>query len=298
MNQDLAPIVLFIYNRPEHTRRTLEALNKNIGADRSALYVFADGPKENASAADLLLINQTRDVIKEKSWCQKVNLITRGNNMALEDNVIDGVSDVINRHGKAIILEDDILTAPYFLKYCNDALTIYENTKQIFSINGFMFPIDFQAKTETFLCPVATSSWGWATWADRWNLFETDPVYVNEIATDTWLKSRFNVGADNKVIMLKHMHTWDIRWYYTAFIRNGLGLFTTKSLVQNIGFDGSGTHPGNENLFQEIYTAPVPLVYQDAINLKHYAKMLNYVKPDPVSLKQRIKNRIKILLKR
>jgi hypothetical protein len=297
MNLDLAPIILFIYNRPGHTRRTLEALTKNIGADRSALYVFADGPKENASPADLNLINEARAVIREQSWCREVFLITREKNMDLEDNVIDGISHVINKHGKAIILEDDILTSPHFLQYCNDGLKVYENAKQVFSINGFMFPIDFQTEKETFLCPVATSSWGWATWADRWRLFETQPTYTNEINSDTLLKGRFDVGGQNKTVVLYYMNTWDIRWYYTAFIRNGLGLFPTKSLTLNMGFDGSGTHGGNENLQQEIFTSPITVNYTDSINLKHYAKLLNYVKIEPLTLKQQIKNKIKRMLR-
>ena len=296
MDIDLAPIILFIYNRPDHTRKTLEALNKNVLADSSVLYVFADGPKENAGNEDLDLINQTREVVKEKHWCKEVFLVTREKNMNLEDNVIDGVTNIINKYGKVIVLEDDIITSPYFLQYCNDGLKIYENSKQIFSINGFMFPIDFETGAETFLCPVATSSWGWATWADRWNLFETNPVYVNEIDRNTFLKGRFNVGIHNKINMLKYMDTWDIRWYYTAFIRNGLGLFPTRSLTQNIGFDGSGTHRGNENLVQELYSSSIPIIYHDNINLSHYSKLLNYGKSEPITLKQKIKNIIRKML--
>jgi hypothetical protein len=146
------------------------------------------------------------------------------------------------------------------------------------------------------LCPIATNSTGWATWADRWNLFETNPGYINEIDTNCFLRDRFNVGLQNKMMMLKYMNTWDIRWYYTAFIRNGLGVFPTKSLILNIGFDGSGTHPGWEDLVQELYTSPIPIVYQDTINLKHYSKMLNFIKPEPISTKQRIKNLIKRVL--
>ncbi|MDB5142371.1 MAG: glycosyltransferase, partial [Mucilaginibacter sp.] len=137
---------------------------------------------------------------------------------------------------------------------------------------------------------------GWATWADRWNLFETNPGYVNELDTDHFLKNRFNVGIQNKMFLLKYMNTWDIRWYYTAFIRNGLGVFPTKSLILNIGFDGSGTHKCGENPWQELYTSPIPVIYCDSINLKHYSKLLNFVKPEPVSIKQRIKNRIKRLI--
>ena len=290
MNTDLAPVIMFIYNRPDHTRRTLEALSKNIFADQSVLYVFADGPKDNASATDFALIERARSIVREAQWCKEVHLIMREKNMNLEDNVIEGITAVINQFGKAIILEDDLITSPYFLQYCNQGLNVYKNAKQIFSINGYMYHIDFETEPETFLCPIATNSSGWATWADRWNLFETNPSYIEEIDTDPYLKSRFNVGLQNKMVMLKYMNTWDIRWYYTAFLRNGLGVFPTKSLILNIGFDGSGTHKGGEDWVQELYTEPLPVVLQDTINLKHYSKLLNFVKPDPVSYWQKIKN--------
>ncbi|MDN3584408.1 sugar transferase [Mucilaginibacter flavus] len=293
---DLAPVVLFIYNRPLHTRKTLEALSRNLLADESVLYVFADGPKENATPGDLNLIAQAREVIKENQWCKEVVLVAREKNMNLEDNIIDGITRVINQYGKAIMLDDDLITSPYFLQYCNTGLQVYENDKQIFSINTYMLPIDFESTPETFLCPVATSSTGWATWADRWRLFDPNPAFINEIDTDAFLQNRFNVGLMNKMYMLKYMNTWDIRWYYTAFIRNGLGVFTTKSLTFNIGFDGSGTHKGGEDLVQELYTESMPVIYQDSINLKHYSKLLNFVKPDPVSFKQKIKNILKFLI--
>ena len=296
MDNDLAPVVLFIYNRPHHARKTLAALNQNLLAEKSVLYVFADGPKENATTGDLDLIKQARDVIGEKQWCKEVILVEREKNMNLEDNIIDGITSVINRHGKAIMLDDDLISSPYFLQYCNTGLQVYENDKRVFSINSYMFPIDFETRPETFLCPVATSSTGWATWADRWRLFETNPADINTIDSDSFLQNRFNIGLMNKMYMLKHMDTWDIRWYYTAFIRNGLGVFTTKSLIYNIGFDGSGTHKGGEDLAQVLYSAPMPVIYQDSINLKHYSKLLNFVKPDPVSFTQKVKQLIKRLI--
>lgn len=293
MHDNLAPVILFIYNRPEHTLRTLEALTQNIFAESTVLYVFADGPKENATAADLDLINQAREVVRKKQWCKEVHLVARAKNMNLEENVIDGITTVINRHGKAIILEDDLVTSPYFLQYCNEGLALYENTKQIFSINACTFPVDFETAPETFLCPIATHSSGWATWADRWNLLESKPTYINDIDTDPFLTNRFNVGAQDKMMLLKHMNTWDIRWYYTAFIRNGLGVFPTKSLILNIGFDGSGTHTGGEELINDLYNEPIPIIYQDHINLRHYSKMLNCVKPYRASTWQKIKDQIK-----
>ena len=276
MIKDLAPIILFIYNRPDHTKKTLEALHDNLYANESVLYVFADGPKDRASADDLNKIAEARNVVKERLWCKEVILITREKNMKLEDNVIEGISQIINKHGKAIILEDDLVTSPFFLQYCNEGLKVYENAKQVFSINGFMFPIDFSGEPETFLCPLAISSWGWATWADRWNQFEKSPMYINEIENNKFLRNRFNFGDYDFFRMLKDLNTWDIRWYYTAFTRNGLGVFPTRSLVRNIGFDGSGTHTGNGNLEQELFNNKIKMKESNSINHFNYSKMLNF----------------------
>lgn len=292
-----APVIMFIYNRPAHTRRTLEALSNNYGADKTTLYIFADGAQENATQEDLKRIEQVRYLALEKPWCREVFLTVREKNMALEDNVINGVTEIMSKHEKAIILEDDIITSTYFLNYCNDGLEMYRDDKRVFSINGFMVPIDFQTPFETFLCPVATSSWGWATWADRWALFETNPAAIQDMKGQKLLEDRFNVGGMNKTYMLYYMNTWDIRWYYTAFIRNGLGLFPTKSLTMNIGFDGSGTHKGNEDLVQELFESPAPVTHTDSIDLGHYARLLNYVKIEPLTFKQKIKNRIKRLIR-
>lgn len=297
MSTELAPVILFIYNRPLHTRNTLETLAKNKHAEQSDLFVFADGAKPQATAEDLQKINEARAVIGEKQWCKNVRLIPREKNMNLEDNVIDGITQIINQYGKAIILEDDLLTSPYFLQYCNEALELYADDERVFSINGFMHSVDFGAEPGTFLCPLATSSWGWATWADRWNKLEIKPEYINAIADNNFLTNRFNFAGSDYTNMLKNMNTWDIRWYYTAFINNGLGLFPTRSLIKNLGFDNSGTHTGNENLNQELYLSPIPVVRQTSINISNYANLLNYFAPAPrPSVMKRIRLRLKRIL--
>ena len=121
----LAPIVLFVYNRPQHTLRTLKALSQNVLAKDSDLYVFADGAKENADEETLKRIKEVREIVKSKEWCQKTILTEGKINKGLGNSIIDGVSKVVKEYGKVIVLEDDLVTSPYFLKYMNDALDIY-----------------------------------------------------------------------------------------------------------------------------------------------------------------------------
>ena len=271
----LAPIILFVYNRPWHTRETLVALMQNELAGESELYVFADGTTANDSEENLKKIEETRKVLEEKSWCGKVHIHLRSSNMGLAASVIDGITQVINKHGKIIVLEDDLVTSPHFLTFCNEGLTKYENKKNIYAINAFQFPIETEL-AQTFLSPLSTSSWGWATWQDRWEQFEEEPNNIILLNENKHLKRRFNLADYNFVGMLSNKKSWAIRWYYTAFTRNGLGVFPTKSLVYNIGFDNSGVHCGPVTFKQNIYKEKMVVRLESKVNLELYAKVLDF----------------------
>ncbi len=133
---ELSPIILFVYNRPAHTRRTLEALSANNLAAKSLLYIFSDGPKENASSSELINIEATRNVIKSKKWCGEVVINEKRKNRGLVDSIIAGISDVTEAHGRAIVLEDDIITQPGFLQFMNDALVLYADQERVMQIVG------------------------------------------------------------------------------------------------------------------------------------------------------------------
>jgi hypothetical protein len=300
--KDLAPIVLFVYNRPRHTEQTLLALQKNLYASESILYVYADGPPENCPAENMSKIKETRELVKGLQWCKEVHVIEREANLRLDDNVIDGITSVIKKHGKVIVLEDDLITSRYFLKYCNNGLELYKDAPNVYAINGYQFPIKTD-KVDTFLCPLATSSWGWATWAEKWNIFENMPKQKAFLEDNPVLKQRFNFGGYDYIKTLKKLDIanstdkpWDIRWYYSVFIRNGLGLFPTRSLVSNIGFDGSGKHGQNNEQNIPLVETEYTLTKQDQINLEYYSLMLNPgtdilpVKQDTSPVKEFIKN--------
>src|SRR5476651_318519 len=135
----LAPIVLFVYNRPHHTEQALNALKLNGLASESTLYIFADGPKKGAPAETLADIKKTREVIRGKKWCKDVFIIEAEANKGLAASIINGVTDVVNKHEKVIVLEDDIITSKYFLQYMNDALSVYEDEQKVISVGAFNF---------------------------------------------------------------------------------------------------------------------------------------------------------------
>ncbi len=244
----LAPIVLFVYNRPWHTEQTLRALQQNDLANESALCIYADGPKQNASNEELRKIEEVRKLIRKELWCREVQIIESGINKGLADSVIDGVTEIVNRYGKIIVLEDDLVTAKGFLKYMNTALEKFENADQVMQVSGYIFPLQIKARSDSFFLPMATS-WGWATWKRAWAFFDPMAKGYEKLKSDSILASQFDLNdAYSYSSMLisqmeeKKISSWAIRWWWGIFNKNGLTLFPDASLVKNIGFGSEGTH--------------------------------------------------------
>ena len=271
----LAPIALFVYNRPQLTEQTLQALSKNELANESLLYVFADGPKNKATQDELEKIAEVERVVKSKPWAKEIIFIKSSINKGLAQSVVAGITQIVTQHGRVIVLEDDILTSPYFLAFLNDGLEVYKNQSNVYAINSYMFPVETKEIT-TFLSPIATTSWGWATWADRWGCFQLEPSDKKLIQENTVISTRFNLGRHCHSYMLDNLNSWAIRWYYSVFARNGLGLFPSKSLSLNIGFGESATHTKKEFMQMELYNHPIPVALQSEINFKYLDLIIHY----------------------
>ena len=166
---ELAPIVLFTYNRPWHTRQTIAALQKNELADRSDLFIYSDGFKEDQAK---IKVKEVRNYIHTIDGFKTVTIRERGENMGLADSVIDGVKAVVNECGRVVVLEDDIVTSPFFLRYMNDALKLYEHEEKVISIHGYIYPVSGKLPPTFFIR--GADCWGWATWKRGWDLFEGD----------------------------------------------------------------------------------------------------------------------------
>ncbi|WP_213520203.1 glycosyltransferase family 2 protein [Nonlabens sp.] len=243
---NLAPIVLFVYNRPEHTRKTLEALKINDLASESILYIYADGAKENASEIELDAITRTRKVIKEQEWCGKVHIIESKVNKGLAASITEGVTEIVEKYRWVIVLEDDIVTSTGFLVYMNDALKYYEMEDKVMHISGYFPPI--KKISQKFFFYNQTSCWGWATWSSSWVHYDSNATKLyNQIITKNRTKE-FNL--DNSYPFLEHLennisglwNTWAVKWHASVFLLNGLCLHPNQSYTENIGFDGSGVH--------------------------------------------------------
>jgi hypothetical protein len=241
---DLAPIVLFVYNRPTHTLATLQALANNRFAQQSTLYIFSDGPKRRWDRA---AVEAVRKVIRQRQWCGTVHVREKATNYGLANSVIDGISEVIDRHGRAIVVEDDLVTSPEFLPYLNRALNVYQDQPRVMQVSGYMYPIDVPLDLPGVFLPI-TSSWGWATWKRAWKQFDPTMAGANAVLSDTESRRRFDLDDSHPCSLLvrlqqeQRIDTWDIQWYLSVFRANGLVLYPSRSLVQNIGFDGTGRH--------------------------------------------------------
>ena len=302
---DLAPIVLFVYNRPWHTQQTLEALAQNILADQSELIVYADGPKVHATDAERSEIEKVRELILSCQWCKTVKLITSETNKGLAHSIIDGVTTTVNNYGKIIVLEDDIVTSKGFLSYMNDALSFYANEEKVMHISGYMFPVRMKLP-ETLFYNTA-SCWGWGTWARSWKYFSND---ASQLLLDIYYKKSIpSFSYNNTTAFITQLEknisgeilTWAIKWYASFFLQNGFALHPYPSLTNNIGHDLSGIHCGtndafyNNQLAEHITVVKIPLKENKQI-IKPIAKIYNLSKPKDRYKLNTIKHIVKVVL--
>ena len=256
-----APILLFVYNRPEHTRRCIESLTRNALAADSTLYIYADGPKDTTQQT---AVDKVRSYLRTISGFKTVNLIERKENWGLARNIIDGVTTQVNHYGKVIVLEDDLVVAPYFLQFMNDALETYKDEPKVGHIQACDFTQD-PSLPETFLIKW-TGSWGWATWERAWKHFNPDGKALLEELEQRKLTYTFDFnGKYGFTRMLRRQiegknNSWAIRWNASLFLKDILSLNVGRSLVQNEGFDGSGTNCGGGGLYaSNLHLAPLPV---------------------------------------
>ncbi|WP_285009930.1 glycosyltransferase [Pedobacter faecalis] len=257
--QTFAPIALFVYNRPNHTERTLKFLKQNDLASESRLFVFSDGPK---SASDEGKVKEVRELIRNIEGFKSVEIIERRENLGLAKSIIAGVSRLVSDYKQVIVFEDDLITSPYTLTYFNEALQRYQDEERVMHIGAYMYPLRDTPLPETFFYRAATS-WGWATWKRAWKHFEPDAdVLLRQF--DKPKRQAFSI--DGTMNFWKQLtdykrgrnDSWAIRWYASIFLKNGLTLNPSHSLVNNIGHDGSGVHSGINDIYNVVIN-PKPI---------------------------------------
>jgi glycosyltransferase involved in cell wall biosynthesis len=256
-----APIVLFAYDRLYHAQQTIDALLGNDQVAGHDLIVFSDGartPEKNIE------VDQVRAYLATVVGFNSVTIFHRPHNFGLAKNIIEGVTQVLAKYDRVIVLEDDIVTSPYFLEYMNEALERYADDDRVASIHGYLYPVE-RSLPDAFFLPGA-DCWGWATWRRGWALFNPDGQFLlDELHKRSLVKSfDFNGSFGFSKILegqVKGLNdSWAVRWYASAFLAEKLTLYPGRSLVRNIGNDGSGTHCGDSTTTDIVISAtPIDL---------------------------------------
>lgn len=291
----LAPITLFVYNRPDHTKKTVEALRQNFLAKESDLFIFSDGPKGDA---DINSVQEVRQYLKTIDGFKSVNIEQKAENHGLSNSIIAGVTKIVNEFEKIIVLEDDLVTSKYFLQYMNDGLEFYKNEEKVISIHGYIFPIKERLDHNFFI--KGADCWGWATWKRGWGLFNADGQDLLKQLKDKKLTREFDF--DNSYPYTKMLedqingkvNSWAIRWCASAFLKNKLTLYPKHSLVQNIGLDGGGVHCSKTDKFD--ITLGQNRIFIDNIEIAENKKIKLFIQKffqPKVSMFRKIKNKIK-----
>jgi hypothetical protein len=274
----LTPIVLFVYNRPFHTEKTLTALLKNTLADQSTLYIYCDGPKENAQFETIENIKKVRSIVRKIKWCKEVFIRESKTNLGLANSIKNGVSEILKLHGSVIVLEDDIVSSPFFLNYMNNALAYYIEKKSVFSISGYNLPssimrIPFDYEYDVY-ASIRNHSWGWATWSDRWSQIDWDVLSYSSISKNLNIQEALNRGGDDVYDLLQKqqcgkLNIWSIQFTIAHFVNHAITIFPIVSFVDNIGLDGTGENCNksltlrNEKLCQKEHIKFLDILYED-----------------------------------
>lgn len=256
-----APILLFVYNRPEHVRQCIASLQANELAAQSPLFIYSDAAKTPESREG---VEQTRQFIRDIDGFVSVTIIEREQNWGLARSIIDGVTTQVNRFGRVIVMEDDLIAAPYFLQFMNDALETYKDEPRVGHIQGCDFTQD-TSLPDTFLIKW-TGSWGWGTWDRAWKQFNPNGKELLQQLEERNLTHRFDFNSTyGYTRMLRRQiegknNSWAIRWNASLFLADILSLNAGRSLIRNTGFDGSGTNCGGGGLYDStLWLNPLPV---------------------------------------
>ena len=244
MPSTLAPIAVFAFKRPEHLSKMFDSLSKCALAEDSEIFVFCDAAR---APDEEVLVNQTRAVARGQHWCNRLEVVERPNNFGLSKSIVDGVGRLCEEFGRVIVLEDDLVLAPSFLEYMNEALKRYENDERVMQIAGYNYPVHVATPHDAFFL-VHSACWGWGTWQRAWRHFGEDSKAVARLRADRRMRRSFDMEDSFPYFaMLERqlrgeIDSWGVVWYLNVFIRRGLVLMPKRTLVENIGQDGTGTN--------------------------------------------------------
>jgi len=242
-----APILLMTYIRPKNTELLIKLIRKY---NNSKIIVFNDGLK---NLKHKFLQKKTREVILKYKKRFKLQILFPKKNLTQKNNLPYALKEVFRHYDRAIILEDDCIPNKSFFKFCNLLLERYKDDNRISQISGNNF-LNFKKfkrrNNDSYFFSKLTSSWGWATWRNRWmNYYDSDIKIWHKIKNEKWLNDIFN---NNKSVKFwskafnrrykKLDDDWDRPWTLINLVNNRLNIFPDKNLISNIGDDNQALH--------------------------------------------------------
>ncbi len=283
----LAPVVVFVYNRADHASQTLNHLSNNFLASESELFIYCDNAKNEKAQEAVDNVRAVVDEFARNSNFKKVTVIKAEQNKGLAASIIGGVSEILDRYGRVIVVEDDLVTSKDFLTYMNHALDFYETNPKVWSISGYSFPLKSLEKYphDIYMSPRGCS-WGWATWKDRFEKVDWNVSDFNEFIKNPECIKHFNEGGPDMTDMLTRqvngkINSWAIRWCYQESKENMFTVYPVKSRIRNIGCDNSGTNCVSSNLYDTTlisgdYSCTFENLTPDSRIMKEFRLMYDY----------------------
>ena len=294
-----APIVLFAYNRLNELMLTIESLQKNFLATESDLFIYSDAGK---SEIDVKKVQKVRDYIHSINGFRSIHIVERKKSFGLAKSVIQGASEILNKYGKIIVLEDDIITTVNFLCYMNSALEFYKTDEKVFSISGHTIPLKTLDKWEkdTYV-GLRPASWGWATWINQWENIDWDVSDYKEFMKNKEAMNNFNQGGVDLSRMLKNYmegknNSWAIRWAYAMYKAKKYAIYPQTTKVQNIGFSDEATHCNNVNIYESNMDTSESCSFDFVKELTPNKKIINEFR-DQYTFYNKLKKKIAEVLK-
>ena len=251
--EKFTPVAVFVYNRPEKTKTLFESLRQNTLAGSSEIFVFSDGPRDDRAKDKVDEVRAYIDSLISGSWFGNMTVYKSDTNKGLANSVISGVTDIINRYGKIIVLEDDLVLSPHFLTYMNECLKHYASDRRIWSVDGYSYdPVRPDGYPYNVYLTLRASSWGWGTWKDRWDMIDWDVRDYKRFRLNPIANILFSRGGNDLPSMLRaHIKgkndSWAVRWCYSQFKAGMYSVVPLKTLVSNRGLDGTGTNCGDDD---------------------------------------------------
>jgi len=252
------PVLLLVFNRPDTTTEVFEAIRR---ARPQQLFVAADGPRaERPGEAERCA--ETRRIATAVDWPCEVRTLFRDRNLGCSRALAEAITWFFEEVPEGVILEDDAVPVPAFFEYCAGLLDTYRERPDVFMISGFTYRSREDGTLGHWLARYATV-WGWASWADRWRLYErTLPEFDAEFARARatgrirgWEQDFWHPKVDKARRGV--IDTWDWQWHFTLLKHGGRCALPTVNLVHNIGYG----HPDATHTAKADKTMEVPVAH-------------------------------------